>query len=149
MGAMFGCGQGEGLDVELGEEGVKSGDTFGLPSGVGPELDVHIVDVVVVFLVGVVAMALHDFPEAFLGSEGLLELAGLDIVDPFLDGQDSDFVFGHDAEDGFELIDLRDADHLAQDIARPAGSFGHMNLAREATNRGDRFERHELAHEAT
>ena len=34
-------------------------------------------------------------------------------------------MLGQDAEDGFEFIYLRDADHLAQDIAGPAGGFGH------------------------
>ena len=72
VGAVFGGGQLEGLGVEFGEEGRESSDTFGLPSGIGPELDVHVVDIVVILLVGVIAKALHDLQEAFLGAAVVL-----------------------------------------------------------------------------
>ena len=72
VGAVFGGGQLEGLGVEFGDEGSESSDALCLPGGIGPELDVHVVDIVIIFLVRVVAIALHDFPEAFLGPEVVL-----------------------------------------------------------------------------
>ena len=76
--------QAEGLSVEFGDEDVKSGDPLGLAGSVRPELDVHVVDVVVVLLVSVIAKSLHDLPEAFFGPEDLLQVDALDVVDPLL-----------------------------------------------------------------